>query len=155
MSSRTQPLRGPITDYLLTELVNTLDGVLVGDGVAPDDGGWKGGDIGAGTFAAYVVLTTGVATQVNTPPQGLKDQSGDAWNLTYTLASYGGVRQQADDVADQVRAAWQQIDLLRSVDLGQPWGFQSRQITTYGAVSPEYAGTRVQWWSVSDADLMR
>ena len=155
MTSRTQPLRGPITDYLIAQLTAELSPLLVGDAIAPPQGGWQGGDVGAGDFAAYVVLGTGPASQINQPAQTLRDQSGDEWNLAYTLTSYGGVRKQCDDLADMVRAAWQSIDLSRTVDLSQPWGFQSRQMTSYGSVDPQYVGTAVQWWSCRDSAVLR
>lgn len=98
--------RGPLTDALLDHLESTLsvEGVnlLVGDGFAPVQGGWTGGQPGAGSFKAYVVVGTGPATHNNRDP--LSDPNS-SWLANYTIRGVGGSRQQCDWAADKSRQA--------------------------------------------------
>lgn len=99
---------GSMTDLVLSRLQQAIDaGVsssakpLVGDGVAPADGGWLQGQPGDGTFRPYTVLVSGGAV-----PRYL-DVSTFApdWAVSYSLRSFGGSRRQCDWMATLARKA--------------------------------------------------
>lgn len=101
--------RGELTDQLLVLLAAQLEpDILVGDHQAPAAGGWSGAEPGQGKFIPYVVLTTnpGARNQAGNFGRDISPVEGWDWKLTYKLASYGGARNQADYVADAVRACW-------------------------------------------------
>jgi hypothetical protein len=97
------PNRGPWTDALVQHLRTALAPLLVGDGERPKDAGWSGNQPGQGNFVASVQLDTldGVPGQAR---ERVASQHSD-WRLRYRMSSVGGLRNQADKVADQARAA--------------------------------------------------
>jgi hypothetical protein len=147
--------RGRLTDWLLEELGGALPAeVLLGDGVAPNDGGWQGGQPGQGKFIGYSVLGTGAAAPGGTATLAETDSS--EWLLRYTLRSAGGVRHQADFCADKARQAWHRL-----VDAGEPviplgndadpsnWKVYSPLVVSMGAVS-RTDQTQPPFWEVLD-----
>ena len=96
--------RGVLTDAILDYLGTALDdtGILIGDGIAPKQGGWSGGEPGVGDFVPYVVLTTGPAQKQARDPLARENTS---WLATYTTRHVGALRQQTDWCADKVREA--------------------------------------------------
>lgn len=99
--TNTLPERGPITDALVAHLAALEPDILVGDGVRPPASGWVGGLPGQGLFKASVLVATldGVPNMRET----VRDRHS-SWKLLYRLGTAGGVRKQADDAADAVRA---------------------------------------------------
>lgn len=75
-------------------------GVLIGDGVAPDEAGWATGQPNASDFVPYLVVkpTGSVATVASTP---LSESVGVFFPITYSLTAYHYSRVNAD-----VLAAW-------------------------------------------------
>lgn len=100
----TLPPQREFTDAMLVHFVEKLEntGVLVGDGVAPPDGGWTPEGMGFKEFVGYTVL--GVASLTIGPDGTLGDDFGDP-RFTLFLRGYGGSRGQADFVADVARNA--------------------------------------------------
>lgn len=101
--TNVMPDRGPITDVLVEHLTTTLEpGILVGDGVRKPASGWSGGQPGQGNFVPSVLVATldGLPNFRDT----IRDRHS-SWKLIYRLGTAGGVRKQADDAADAVRAA--------------------------------------------------
>lgn len=76
-------------------------GVLVGDHVAPKEGGWVQGQPGTSAFVPYTVVFTGpvTITQSTFMPGGY-----DA-RMTITTRSFGATREQADSISYLVREA--------------------------------------------------
>lgn len=95
--------RGRVTDALVEGLRTVLEPtLLVGDGQVPNAAGWPGGQPGVGNFVASVT----VRTMPGTP--NFRDDLRSrhtSWSLGYSLRTIGGARQQADAMADLVRAA--------------------------------------------------
>jgi hypothetical protein len=132
--------RGQFTDWLLKQLGEQLPAdVLLGDALAPDDGGWVGGQPGQGGFTGYTVLGTVPASP---GPAGaeLGDAEASSWVLRYTLRSFGGARTQADYCADKARWAWHALASERPVlelgtaDLPSRWRAERPLITQMGGV---------------------
>lgn len=127
--------RGMLTDWLLAALMVPLgeQGILVGDNLAPAEGGWMHGDQGeVNDFIPYVVLTTGSGSPQ--PPDGIRGYGEDGWLLRYRLGVYGSVRSQVDWAADKVRRAWYSIPRQR-VDLGDKWMIYHPTIASMGPIS--------------------
>jgi hypothetical protein len=142
-------LRGPLTDWLLDYLEDRLaasdSALLLGDGIAPVEGGWTGGQPGKGEFRAYLVVSTGVVRHRDNDPLAGGDSS---WLASYGLRGVGGSRQQADWAADQGREA---LNAARNIDLdlGGPWRMQQARYESLGGVSRN-DNTDPPYWEVSD-----
>lgn len=92
---------GALTEMLLEHLRDGSD-ALVGDGIAPKEGGWLQGQPNKDVFRPYLVLVSqGASPRENTPWTG----TDPAWAVTWSLRSFGGSRKQADWVALAGRAA--------------------------------------------------
>lgn len=101
---------GALTDLFLDALRSS--GVIVGDGVAPGEVGWSSGTPNTGVFVAYSVLGFGGASPANPDV----DHSDPEFTTNWSLRHYGGSREQADWVADRVRAA---VHVVAKVPFGQ------------------------------------
>jgi hypothetical protein len=88
---------GALTDKILTQLATS--GELIGDGVAPVDGGWLQGQPNQSVFVPYTVLvSTGSNVMIN-------DFDGNLdWTINFNLRHFGGSRKQVDWVANKTRA---------------------------------------------------
>ena len=131
-----------LTNVLLDELTAALapSGTLVGDAVAPEAGGWSGGQPGSGSFVPYLVLTSGHGTQAQNHLATFYDE----WLVSYTVGCHGGNRDQCEYVADQSRYV---LPALRAqnLDIGeQMWHLAQVSYTSWGnvrrtdATSPPY-----------------
>lgn len=126
------PSRGALTDLLLGWL---RDGGAfpVGDGIAPREGGWSGGQPGSGTFAAYAVLGVSAGTPNLTEPVG---DTNSSWSMGYTLRGVGMARGQAEWVCDQTRGMLADLlDGVKYVDLDGRWRLQRVVFSALGAVT--------------------
>lgn len=140
--------RGRLTDWLLEFLTGQLaPGVLVGDGEAPEAGGWPGGDIGQGDFVPYITLATGAGAPAGA---NLGSREADEWELRYSILSFGGQRKQADWVADQARTFWTSIRDAR-IDVGTAKQWRARRFTVraLGGVTRNDQ-VRPPYWQVAD-----
>lgn len=94
-------------EQLTTWLVETMStglanfDVLVGDGVAPEAGGWTQGQPGVGTseFVPYITVVGGAGTPEALAPS-LTDRFAD-WRMNYQLRSTGASRRQVDWTGDR------------------------------------------------------
>ena len=97
---------GEVTSYLTSMLSVSFSsvGVLVGDGVAPEAGGWAEGTPNTmGGFTPYIVLSTtspASSTMLNTP---LCTTLPVRLDIPYVLVSYQNTRADADAVAASAR----------------------------------------------------
>lgn len=145
--------RGRLTDWLLSTLLRpTLETltppILVGDGRAPEAGGWSGAQPGQGDFVPYTALFTGPAA-----PDGKQAISlGEAqdWLCRYQLRHAGGLRSQADWIADRSRQAWDRQGEIR-LDLGGPpqWKAYRFTVASMGAVTRNDT-VDPPYWEVTD-----
>jgi hypothetical protein len=87
---------GALTDAILTQMATS--GELVGDGVAPVDGGWLQGQPNQSVFVPYTVLvSTGANVMIN-------DLDGNLdWTVNFNLRHFGGSRKQCDWIATKIR----------------------------------------------------
>jgi hypothetical protein len=86
-----------LTDIVLTAMRS--NGIMVGDGVAPMEGGWSSGTPNVAGFTPYTVLAFNGATPTN--PEIVA--SDPDWSCAWLLRHFGGSREQADWVGDQMR----------------------------------------------------
>lgn len=90
---------GALTDLLLTHL-ETESGQLVGDGIAPAEGGWADGQPNKGIFVPYMVaVSSGATVEINDMAYAID------WRVNWSLRSFGGSRKQADWIATKSRNA--------------------------------------------------
>lgn len=97
------------TGAMVDQVIATLSGalILVGDGVAPEAGGWTQGSPNVDEFVAYSV----VAFEGAVP--AMPDLSADQdWDLTLAIGHYGGRRKQCDFQANLVRQTAPQVRSL-------------------------------------------
>lgn len=101
--SNEVPTRGVLTDGLITWLQTALaPGALVGDGIAPEGGGWNTqGEANVGAYVPYTVVKTGAANPDNREGVNRRHAS---WLMAYGLGHHGALRNQCDYLADLVRA---------------------------------------------------
>lgn len=94
---------GALTDLVLEHVADET-GQLVGDGIAPPEGGWISGQPNAGVFAPYLVLAS-----VGTVPRfsSLDDLTTAilSWEVSFQMRGYGGSRTQVDWVMTLGRSA--------------------------------------------------
>lgn len=143
--------RGLLTDALLDYLESeTSNGLLVGDGMAPLDGGWTGGEPGKGDFVPYVVLSTGPAQKQSRDPLGGMENS--SWLATYTTKHVGALRQQTDWAADQVRKAMVKFRPAH-IDLDGDWAIVQTTYPQLGAISRNDAVDPPYWELVDNLSV--
>jgi hypothetical protein len=82
-------------------------GELIGDGIAPIDGGWLQGQPNQSVFVPYTVLvSTGSNVMIN-------DLDGNLdWTVNFNLRHFGGSRKQVDWVANKTRTSVDTSGLL-------------------------------------------
>jgi hypothetical protein len=86
---------------------------LVGDGVAPPEGGWLQGQPNVSAFRPYLVLVDGGMNPIQTP-QLIRTDRPD-WNAMWSFRYFGGSRRQVEWIAGQFRPT---IHLLRGLEFG-------------------------------------
>jgi len=94
---------GSLTELVIDHVAD-ISGQLVGDGIAPAEGGWVSGQPNSGIFAPYlVIVSTGAA-----PRYSSMDDLTTAiltWEVSYQMRGYGGSRAQVDWVMTVGRSA--------------------------------------------------
>lgn len=144
---------GLLTDLVLAHLESQVAGLvdspalpLVGDGVAPDGGGWLEGQPGAGVFRPYVVVASAGAV-----PRYLDVSSFDPdWGVGFSLRSYGGSRKQCDWMATLSRRA---VAGVASLAVGE-WRVIGVEWGTLGPVSRVDATSPPFWQSFDSVSLV-
>lgn len=139
--------RGVLTDQMLDYLGSRLEdtGVLVGDGIAPKEGGWTGGEPGKGDFVPYVVLSTGPAQKQSRDPLA---QDNTSWLATYTTRHVGALRQQTDWCADKVREALVEFH-PKTIHLDSKWRVLQTTYPRLGAITRNDT-TDPAYWELQD-----
>lgn len=142
--SRTVLFRGELTDYLLERLGEV---VLVGDGKAPDEGGWDDDpNDPESSFVPYAVVSPQNAPEAS----GSLGDSNTEWRLPYSYTVFAISREHVEFYADRVRQAC--VDLARTVVVlgDSKWKIQQCRVNSIGGVSrsdvvepSEYAQTDV------------
>lgn len=92
--------RGLLTDHVISILED--HDLLVGDGVAPKEGGWVTGQPNVGRFIPYVVLMSGPGTVMDRAMNRVG--SYDVKNLYY-LRSFASTRRSVDKISHASRTA--------------------------------------------------
>jgi hypothetical protein len=99
---------GALTDLVISRIEDSISSLvtgtakpLVGDGAAPDDGGWLQGQPGDGVFRPYVVVVSGGGAPRYQDLSSFSPQ----WAVSYSLRSFGGSRKQCDWMAHLSRQA--------------------------------------------------
>jgi hypothetical protein len=126
--------RGLFTDLLIDHVTPLMPAtVLLGDGLAPEAGGWTGQEAGSGAFKPYVVLTTGAGRKNLTEPLRGQDTS---WRLSYTVRGVGANRQQADFACDAARPIFSGLQHFSAlVGVGNaPWHVLKSEYVALGDV---------------------
>lgn len=133
------------TDFLVAFLSEGLGTVPVGDGVAPNAGGWSGGAPNVGEFVPYLVVRLVSGTVATGRSIG---REWSAWDLTFDVSAFGGSRPQCDWVGDTARAWLSHATSGRGQDFldvdGDTWRFGGARIDSVSgpsrvdAVDPPY-----------------
>ena len=140
---------GALTDVVLAHLTAAVSThvtssalPLVGDGIAPTDGGWINGQPGDGVFRPYVVVVSGGAA-----PRNLDvSQFDPGWAVSLSLRSFGGSRKQCDWMATLARTC---ISTIYHTDFGQGWQIIGVEWGSLGPVS-RIDATAPAFWQVFD-----
>jgi hypothetical protein len=145
------PERGRITDALVEHMKTAADlvtaGILVGDGVAPDEAGWPKGQANVDAFVASTTVET-----LQAVPNSKDTIHGrhSSWIANYGLRTWGGVRTQADNAADKARAAALGFRATTALDLqDMPWKITEVMFAQLAPVNP-VKGTDPPLWEVID-----
>lgn len=122
--------RGALTDHLISALQGV--NLLVGDGKAPDDGGWDDDPNNPNSsYVPYVVILPQTA-------QGGNGSMGDdtsEWLVPYIVMSYGITRGQVEWQADKARLAFT-TSAQDQVAMGsETWQITQTMINTIGGVA--------------------
>jgi hypothetical protein len=139
---------GLLTDLVIAHLESSISSIvssssvpLVGDGLAPDNGGWIQGQPGDGVFRPYVVLASGGAAPRYPDLHSFDPQ----WAVSYSLRSFGGSRKQCDWMATLSRKSINGIVTTQVAEwsvIGLEWG-------SLGPVS-RVDSTAPPFWQVYD-----
>ena len=143
------PSQMAFTDMAVAQVKSVTEPeVLVGDGVAPDAGGWAMGQVNITAFVPYVVVA--VSTLIGGADGALADLYGDA-AFVVSLRSYGGSRAQADLAADLGRRSLADL-MLTNVVLGDSGTWRVLSVTYPGLGGPTRIDTvDPPYWSVIDS----
>lgn len=153
MTTKTLFERGRVTDWLLGQYRADLDpGVLLGDGEAPEEGGWPSNEPGQGEFVPYLTI----ATLPGTPAfaQAVGDADAGDWTLRYQVKYFGGLRDQADWAADRGRAVWASR-VTTKLDVGDltQWKAYKFSVLSMGAVTRDDTVNPPYWTCVDEVSL--
>jgi hypothetical protein len=138
---------GAMTNLIETTLEGSPADLLVGDGIAPLEGGWTLGTPNLGGFAAYTVLAFDGATPIN--PDVAKAEP--EWSTRWAMRHHGGSREQADWVALVSRSRLtQMLQKQFGVDPFKVIGVQWNQL---GAMSRNDS-VDPPFWTASDSVIL-
>lgn len=155
MTSKNHILRrGKFTDLLLAGVASKFAAtpVLLGDGEAPQGGGWSGQQAGSGNFVPYAILQTGTAVKNLQEPLRGRDTS---WRLGYRVKAAGANRQQADFALDTARLIFS--DLAHGVYAcgvgAEVWKVLKSEYTQLGEVNPNNATDPATWEATDSLEI--
>jgi len=138
---------GQLTSQVVMALAEESN-QLVGDGIAPDGGGWLSGQPNVSAFVPYgVVVFTGAT--LSDPALRYAEQIR-SWETGWRLSSFGGSREQCDWVAALVRNALDDC-------IGQEFGAYRVTMAQWRSLGPMTRNDSVDppMWSVSDTFTLR
>lgn len=84
---------GALTDHVIAQL-SQISWLEVGDGIAPEKGGWSKGQPDVGQYVPYVVVAF-MGARPRTPELSMSKQE-EAWLAQYQLRHHSASREQAD-----------------------------------------------------------
>jgi hypothetical protein len=126
--------------------------VLIGRGSAPRDGGWTGGQPGAGNFTPYVVLKTGRALSPG-PGQPERLAVGrTSWVCNYVLSYHNTMESNVDDYADTIRDFILELPKTYTLD-GVDWHLQRVSIEVMGETRSDNSTSPTHWSLADDVSL--
>ena len=102
---------GALTDAILLALAEVE---LMGDGIAPPDGGWLMGQPNVVAFRPYGVLVDGGMNPIQSPQ--LSGLTTPDWTASWSMRYFGGSRKQCEWIAGQFRPS---IAGLRGLEFGE------------------------------------
>lgn len=122
--------RSGLTDYVIQTLVD--GGIIVGDGQAPDEGGWDGPPDGYdSSYSAYVTIIPGTTGDATGP---VGDSIADI-TAPYIVNGYGLTRAHVERYMDKVAQVLVAIDRTM-VTLGESsWKVQQARRDSAGGIS--------------------
>lgn len=138
--------RGALTDYLITQLGTA--GLLIGDGMAPDAGGWDDDpNVPSSTYVPYLVINPMAVAEPTGP---VADTSAD-FRVPYSLMSSGISRKQVEVYADKGRKILTDMARVRvTLGTGGDWKIQQVRANSIGGMvrtdntePPEFSQTDV------------
>lgn len=121
---------------------------LVGDGIAPEGGGWLSGQPNVSAFVPYGVVSFQGAALSDTALR--YSEQVRSWGTQWRVSSYGGSREQCDWVATLMRAAVGDC-------IGQQAGAYRVAMASWRSLGPMMRSDAIDppMWSVSDAFTLR
>ena len=104
---------GALTN-LVIEQITLGSAQLVGDGIAPTDGGWLRGQPNVDAFVPFTVVAfTGASVKV--PGEMTLVKAQEFWLASFQLRYHGGSRPQTDWIAMEAREA---VEILQNRQFG-------------------------------------
>lgn len=136
---------GSVTALVLSRYADEL--LPVGDGVAPEAGGWASGQPGVSVFVPYAVVGFGGGAVADTS----LCSNGRTWRLSYDLRYWGGSRRQCDWAATTGRRQVDGCHRESFVDetTGRSWLVYGLRWAGLGSVS-RYDQTDPPFWQARD-----
>jgi hypothetical protein len=136
---------GVLTDHVLDTFEAQVTDVLVGDGIAPEAGGWSKGQPDVDVFVPYAVLAFGGAAPRVSQEMTL-GKATETWLASYQVRYHGGSRAQVDWTATKIRAA---VESLLKSSFGVEGSVVWIQWQSLGGVSRNDA-VNPPIWTASD-----
>lgn len=121
--------RGELTTLLIDRLRTA--GLLIGDGVAPDAGGWNDDpNLPTSKFMPYLVVNPMAVADPNGP---IGDTSSD-FRVPYSVTSTGISRKQAEVYSDKGRKTLAELERNSVMLGGSDWKIQQARANSIGGV---------------------
>lgn len=127
--------RNELTDEFLAWYASA--GLLVGDAIAPYEGGWTEGQQGVGSFVPYAVLGTGSATT------GQRTLCADSYeySVNYSMGIYGESRRKTDQFSHEIH-----LQLLgRTGHRFFGYKIVELKVASFGAISRNDSTSPASW----------
>lgn len=133
---------GALTEEMLIRISKASE-LLVGDGVAPFEGGWKEGQPNRKEFVPYVVLAD--AGSINNDPTITRYPD---FTANWTLKYFGVSRKQVEWIAGKIRPLMHDIEKFQ-FGSNPPYEVKHTKFTALGAVN-RVDSTDPPFWQAFD-----